>query len=140
MTIETNFANYQAILECLTQETLNSLDDVLALDVRFSDPFHQTKGKERMKQVFQQLFTKTENVSFQIEGSAFSGKTVYFRWSLTATLSGKPWLVNGMTYTKFNAAGLVTEHLEYWDAASQLYEKFPIIGPFLRFLRRQIAA
>ena len=81
MTIETNFANYQAILEGLTQETLNSLDDVLALDVRFSDPFHQTKGKERMKQVFQQLFTKTENVSFQIEGSAFSGKTVYFRWS-----------------------------------------------------------
>ena len=38
-----------------------------------------------------------------------------------------------------NEKNLITEHTEYWDAASQLYEKMPIIGGLMRYFRRKIS-
>lgn len=139
MTSQAAFENYQRALESLTVATLDSLDDLLAPNVRFVDPFHETVGRESMKTVFQRLFDSVENLNFQIEDSASSKTGVYFRWRLTALLSGKPWEVTGITRAKFNAEGRVIEHLEYWDAASQFYERFPILGSLLRFLRRRVA-
>ena len=53
---------------------------------------------------------------------------------------GKPWKVEGLTEVKFGEDGRVSLHIEHWDAARQLYEHFPLIGPLLRHLRRRIAS
>ena len=139
MTPQTAFENYRRASESLTVDRLDSLDDVLAPNDRFVDPFHETVGIEPMKKAFRRLFDSAENIKFEIIDNACSEGGVYFHWRLTALLSGKPWEVTGVTQAKFNADGLVTEHVEYWDAASQFYERFPIIGPLLRFLRHRVA-
>jgi hypothetical protein len=37
----------------------------------------------------------------------------------------------------FDAQGLVTLHRDYWDAAEELYEKLPVVGALMRWLKRR---
>jgi hypothetical protein len=39
----------------------------------------------------------------------------------------------------FNDRGLVSEHVDYWDASEQFYMKLPVIGSILRFIRNKAA-
>jgi steroid delta-isomerase len=139
MTPEAAFEFYKQTLEGLTRDSIDNLDAVCRVDVKFKDPLHDLNSRTEMKQAFLRLFQTTQDVRYFVEEYAVTEAVVYFRWRLTALLSGKPWEVNGVTQARFNAEGLVTEHVEYWDAASQLYEHFPIIGRLLRFLKHRIA-
>ena len=139
MTPEDAFLRYRQVLERLTAETMDSLTDVLSSDVRFRDSLHDVAGRDRMVAVFAHLFDVAENVDFEIDDHALSSNTAYFRWHLRAILSGNPWQVEGVTRVIIDDNGLVKEHVEYWDAASQLYERFPVLGSILRFVRRRVA-
>jgi hypothetical protein len=37
----------------------------------------------------------------------------------------------------FNKALLITEHRDYWDAAEELYEKIPVLGGLMRWLKKR---
>lgn len=139
MTIASAFARYRDVLQSLNADNLDLLDEVVSPDVRFRDPFHRETGANRMKAVFARLFETAVDIVFVIDDWACRSQTVYFRWTLTATLSERPWSVTGVTRATFDEAGRVTDHVEYWDAASQLYERFPVLGPVLRYVRRRIA-
>jgi len=47
--------------------------------------------------------------------------------------------IHGASHLKFDAAGLIAYHRDYWDAAEELYAKLPLIGPVVRFLKRRLA-
>ncbi|MGA0584669.1 MAG: nuclear transport factor 2 family protein, partial [Castellaniella sp.] len=36
--------------------------------------------------------------------------------------------------------GLVSFHRDYWDAAEELYEKLPVLGRLMRWLRKTLSA
>ena len=139
MTADEAFARYRDILQSLDAETLDGLDEAVTPGVRFKDPFHEVTGRDAMKAVFSRLFATAANIDFVVDDWACGGDSVYFRWTLDAELSGKPWRVTGVTRAQFDASGRVSDHVEYWDAASQLYERFPVMGSLLRYVRRRIA-
>jgi hypothetical protein len=37
----------------------------------------------------------------------------------------------------FNEEGRVTMHRDYWDAAEELYEKLPVVGALMRWLKKR---
>jgi hypothetical protein len=45
--------------------------------------------------------------------------------------------VRGATHIAFNSQGLVTLHRDYWDVAEELYEKLPVLGALMRWLKRR---
>jgi hypothetical protein len=139
MTVADAFERYRDVLQSLTADNLHLLDDVVTPDVRFSDPFHTVTGADSMTSVFARLFETADDIVFVIDDWVCGSQAVYFRWTMTATLSDRPWSVTGVTRATFDEAGRVIDHVEYWDAASQLYERFPVIGPLLRYVRRRIA-
>ena len=139
MTPQDAFDRYRRILQKLDPDTLDTLGAVVAPGVRFCDPFHDVTGPAAMKQVFSRLFTAADDIDFLITDSAVNDASVYFRWTLKARLRGKPWTIDGVTHATFDPQGRVTQHIEYWDAASQFYERFPFIGPLLRHFRKRIA-
>ena len=47
---------YVLYLETLNSSTINLLDDYVAENVRFKDPFNDVMGSEKMKAVFLHLF------------------------------------------------------------------------------------
>ncbi|MFZ1900314.1 MAG: nuclear transport factor 2 family protein, partial [Azonexus sp.] len=49
-------------------------------------------------------------------------------------------VIRGVSHLRFDAAGKVSYHRDYWDAAEELYMKLPILGVLMRGLRRALAA
>jgi hypothetical protein len=43
----------------------------------------------------------------------------------------------GASHFVFTSTGLVTLHRDYWDAAEELYEKLPLLGSAMRWLKRR---
>lgn len=41
-----------------------------------------------------------------------------------------------MSHLRFDAAGKVCYHRDYWDTGEELYEKLPLLGLGARLLRR----
>ena len=48
--------------------------------------------------------------------------------------------IRGCTELRFDSAGQVALHRDYWDAAEELYEKLPLLGALMRALRRRLKA
>ena len=44
--------------------------------------------------------------------------------------------IHGGTLVHFDAQGRVTLHRDYWDTAEELYEKLPVLGRLMRWLRQ----
>ena len=139
MNIKAAFDRYRIFLEGLTAENLYQFNEYVSPDVRFRDPFHDISGTASMKAVFQNLFDKVSGIQFHVINFAIRGKVVFFQWQLSGILYGRSWTVEGVTSITFNEDEKVSQHVEYWDVASQIYERFPIIGPLMRFFRRRIS-
>jgi hypothetical protein len=46
-------------------------------------------------------------------------------------------VILGASHLVFSDQGLVTLHRDYWDAAEELYEKLPLVGGLMRWLKRR---
>ena len=44
--------------------------------------------------------------------------------------------IRGATHIVFDERGAVSVHRDYWDAAEELYEKLPLLGALMRWLKR----
>ena len=47
--------------------------------------------------------------------------------------------IHGASHLKFAGDGRIAYHRDYWDAAGELYERLPVVGALMRFLKRRIA-
>ena len=61
-------------------------------------------------------------------------------WDFTFQLSGKFYRIAGCTHFVMDPdTRLVILHRDYWDAAQELYEKFPVLGWVLQRLRKRLS-
>ncbi|SDF79016.1 SnoaL-like domain-containing protein [Limimonas halophila] len=132
---------YLAHFARLTPENLDELDAVCAPDVRFVDPFNDVTGINAFKHVLAEMFETLDAPAFRIDDRADGAHASYVRWTFTARLKGgKSLTIAGMSELHTDADGSVSAHIDHWDAAGQLYEKLPVVGAFMRWLRRRVAA
>ena len=129
---------YRAYLETLTPETLVSIGDHVSDDVRFRDPFNDVRGVANLRQIFEHMFQTVGQVRFDIHHCLADGNTCLMQWTFHARLRQKPWSFEGSSRITFDGTGKVIEHIDYWDAARDLYEHFPLIGWLLSRIRRKI--
>jgi hypothetical protein len=136
------FQRYLAALEGLTPATLPALSQMLAEDVRFTDPFHDVQGRAAMCRVLGQMFDDLQQVRFVVAASAIREQVGFMSWTLAATarrFGARSLVLRGASEIRLGSDGLVVVHIDYWDAAHQLYERLPLLAPVLRTLRRRIA-
>ena len=133
------YERYRAFLETLTPETLDRLTDHVTPDVRFKDPFNDVRGADAMARVFRHMFANVADIRFTVRHSMASGDTSLMAWRFHGVLGGRPWAFDGTTVLRFTSDGRVVEHIDHWDAAREFYERFPIIGWLLAWLRRRLA-
>ncbi len=130
-------AAYIRFYETLSRERLDELRRLATPTVRFKDPFNDLRGIEALIGATAAMF-RFGTPRFEILDAALSERAGYLLWRYTVdTASPRPWTIDGMTELRFDAAGLIAEHIDHWDAAGQLYEKLPLIGGLLRRIKRR---
>lgn len=139
---------YVTFLEGFDHAALARCAEVYAADVHFRDPFNDVRGVPALQRVFAAMLEQVGDLQFRVHASAWSGDrdghaAALLRWTLAGRLrafGGRAWTVDGCSEVVFDAAGRVTAHHDYWDAAGGLYARLPLIGPLVRWLARRLAA
>lgn len=124
----------------LSLDTLPDIRRLYAPNASFKDPFNDVMGVESIEKIFVHMFNTTEHPRFIIGETVQQEQRAFLTWEFIFTLNRKEYTVRGATHLHFDDAGLVTMHRDYWDAAEELWQKLPIIGAAVRWLRRKFSA
>ena len=131
---------YIDAFEDLTPATLQRLQDCFAEQAHFSDPFNDVRGKAAIRRIFEHMFASCEQPRFVVDESAGDDRLVYLHWHFSFGAESARRHVEGVSRVRFDADGLVVDHRDYWDTASQLYETIPVVRRLFRALRNRLAA
>jgi ketosteroid isomerase-like protein len=125
--------------EHLSPQTIDRIPQLYAADAEFKDPFNEVRGTDAIAHIFRHMFTQVDEPRFVI-GSRFSGDDgVMLLWDFHFRTRGRrpqAICVRGTSHLRFDAAGKVVLHRDYWDAAEELYAKLPVLGALMRGLQR----
>ncbi len=116
--------------------------DVYAPDAHFDDTLKILKGAQAIEEDFVKSARKTQQLRVAMDDIATHGENYYFRWTMTMAVKGlkggKPLLSQGISHIRFDRQGRVVYHRDYWDAAGNLFEHFPLVGALLRSIRKRL--
>ena len=91
--------------------------------------------------VFEHMYAQLHEPRFVVTSRMAQGSEAFLVWEMQFGFKryvGGPQAIRGATHVRFDADGLVVLHRDYWDAAEELYEKLPLVGRFMRVLRRAV--
>lgn len=133
--------------EHLKPADLGHLNAVYAPDARFKDPFNDVTGLPAICHIFEHMFANLHAPHFAVTERVVQGggavRQAVLVWEFHfrfKTVKPAEWqCIRGVTHLRFDAQGLVTLHRDYWDAAEELYEKLPVVGGVMRWLKRRAA-
>ena len=99
------------------------------------------QGLPAIRGIFAHMFQALQEPRFVITQQLVDGSQAFLVWEFrfrmrrfdTATTQ----VIRGGSHLVLDAQGKVTLHRDYWDAAEELYEKLPGLGPLMRWLRRK---
>lgn len=132
-------ARFARYFEQLQLADIARLDQYYAADARFKDPFNDVRGVPAIEQIFRHMFDSLDQPRFVITRQLLQGSDAFLRWDFTFRFRsfrrGELQRIEGATHLQLDDAGLVTLHRDYWDAAEELYEKLPLVGVLMRWLK-----
>lgn len=125
--------------EGITPERVAELRELYAADARFKDPFNEVRGIQAIERIFAHMFVSLYEPRFVVTKVVAQGDDCFLTWDFvfrfkrfdTATVQ----TVRGASHLVFGADGKVALHRDYWDAAEELYEKLPVLGGVMRWLK-----
>ncbi|MEN9474072.1 MAG: hypothetical protein RIS48_792 [Pseudomonadota bacterium] len=130
------FARY---FEQLQPADIARLGQYYAADARFKDPFNDVRGVPAIAQIFSHMFESLDQPRFVVTHQLQQGSDAFLSWDFTFRFKNfrrdQLQCIQGATHLKLDHAGLVTLHRDYWDAAEELYEKLPLVGGLMRWLK-----
>lgn len=131
-----------ALYEQLSPAHLAGLDAYYAADAQFKDPFNDVRGVPAIAQIFAHMFATLDQPGFTVTLHIVQGDQAFLGWEFRFRLRRwRPQIeqcIQGATLLHFDAQGRVTLHRDYWDAAQELYEKLPVLGGLMRWLRTRM--
>ena len=128
--------------ETLSPAALAGIDTVYARQARFKDPFNDVQGTTAIRRVYAHMFETLAEPRFVVLDSTLAHRRCCLVWQLhfRQAGSGKPRVVHGSSYLRYDADGRIELHRDYWDAAEEIYEHVPLFGRLLRAVKRRLAA
>ncbi|MGR8946930.1 MAG: nuclear transport factor 2 family protein [Gammaproteobacteria bacterium] len=139
----TALERYVEFMEKVAEFDLKRIDEFIAEDIHFVDPFNDARGIAHYRRIIADMREQLADLTIDVKESAMvSDESALIFWRLGGNLrafKGRHWAVDGCSRVAFNQRGQVTEHLDFWDAAGQLYETFPGLGTILRYVRKKLA-
>jgi ketosteroid isomerase-like protein len=133
-------ARLVAWYEGLTPSSLARVGEFYAAEARFKDPFNDVTGVADIRRVFEHMFVSLHEPRFVVTEAIVQGDQCMLTWDFHFRFkrySDAPQVVKGASHLRFDAQGRIALHRDYWDAAEELYEKLPVLGALMRWLKRR---
>ena len=110
----------------------------------FQDPVHQIEGIKAIRSYYEGLYKNVESIRFEYKRASEVGDLVTLEWKMylkSPTLnSGQEITLDGVSLMTFGGdAGKVISHRDYFDMGEFIYEKVPVLGSVIGFIKKKMA-
>lgn len=140
-----NFINFYNAYDLTDTESFHKL---YSDNVHFEDSFHRVKGRENLHAYFQKVseglsYCHFEVIEYFISGvnSESGDASAMILWSMEIRHpklnKNKSYTVEGATHILFDEK--VKYHKDYFDSASLIYRKLPVVGSLIKFIEKRMA-
>ncbi len=127
--------------EHLAPHGIAELGALYAPQARFVDPFNDVVGRPAVEAIFAHMFVALEAPRFVVTERIVQGQQCFLTWDFHFRFKNfkeeTPQTIRGGSHLVYSDDGLVTLHRDYWDAAVELYEKLPVVGGLMRWLKKR---
>ena len=134
-------ARIASLFEQLSPDSVPQLLQLYAPDARFKDPFNDVRGLPEIERIFRHMYVALDQPHFVVTHQLVDGDQAFLVWEFRfrfKRFDTQAWqTVRGSTHLQLNAAGRISLHRDYWDAAEELYEKLPVLGGVMRWLKQR---
>lgn len=134
-------ARLATFYETLQPGDLDQMDQWYAPHARFKDPFNEVHGLAAIRRIFEHMFASLHEPRFVVTRQLVDGQQAFLVWEFRFRFkrfdTRTEQVVRGGSHLTLDDNGRVVDHRDYWDAAEELYEKLPLLGPLMRWLRRR---
>ncbi len=129
--------------ESFTRADLVSLHELYTDDAYFKDPFNEVRGTAAIRAVFEHMFDSLDGPRFVVRDLVAEGDQCFVGWDFLFRMKRfdrAEQCIRGASHLKLAADGRIAWHRDYWDAAEELYEKLPLVGGLMRWLKRRASS
>ena len=134
--------------ESLSPDTVKALGHWYAADAQFKDPFKEVQGVAAIEAIFEHMFDSLHEPRFVVTERIVQGSQCFLVWDFVFRFktmdSQTVQCIRGGSHLQFaphtDGSWRITLHRDYWDAAEELYEKFPLVGGLMRWLKKRVNA
>ena len=146
-TPDTPEAALQRIVQLFNQlqpSDVARLDQFYCPDAHFKDPFNEVQGLSEVQRIFDHMCVALHAPRFVVTQAVQQGEHAFVTWDFLFALRSQPntlFTVRGATHFVLRQAQdrwCVAVHRDYWDVAEELYEKLPVLGSLMRWLKRRV--
>ena len=136
----------QAIVQrfqTLSEADVARLVELYTADAFFKDPFNEVRGSAAIARIFAHMFVALEAPRFVVHQAIVQGDQVFLTWDFLFRMRRfrrDDQCIRGGSHLVLTADGRIASHRDYWDAAEELYEKLPVVGGLMRWLKRRAAS
>ncbi len=129
------------LFEHLSRERLPELAALYTESARFKDPFNEVFGTAAISRIFEHMFESLHAPRFVVSQRIVDGAQVFLVWEMHFRFKRfdtvTPQVIRGGSHLRLSNDGRVEDHRDYWDAAEELYEKLPVLGGLMRWLKKR---
>ena len=133
-----------AFFENLSPKSVARMEAYYDAGARFVDPFNDVQGLAGIEAIFAHMFETLDEPRFVVTTQLLQGQQCFLTWDFHFRFkrfhNATPQTIRGATHLVFSDTGLVTLHRDYWDAAQELYEKLPLLGSLMRWLKKRASS
>lgn len=136
-------SNYALFFENLNKDmTKDDYEKFFSKDVYFEDPFQKTYDINSLQNIFNHMYETLHEPRFQVKEFAVNKNYAYLQWIFLYKRDKNSSLetFTGVSRIEFNDEGKVKSHIDYWDSATNIYEKIPLLKNILIFIKNRIKA
>lgn len=127
--------------EALTPQGVAHLGDYYEADATFKDPFNEVIGVAAIQKIFSHMYVTLDQPHFVVTGRVVDGAQCFLTWEFRFRFrrfdTHSPQTVRGGSHLLLADDGRIVLHRDYWDAAEELYEKLPLLGGLMRWLKKR---
>ncbi|WP_168204275.1 nuclear transport factor 2 family protein [Aliikangiella coralliicola] len=132
---------FKSTYQQLNSTNIDSIGELYANEIIFTDPFHRVEGLPELKQYFANQYQNIDTVEFSFGEAIYQGARFFVEWEMNLKhprLNGnQPFCVPGCTLFRVNQDNQIIFHRDYFDAGTLLYERLPIIGGLVNWVKRK---
>ena len=124
--------------QSMSVDSVRTLSLIYTDDVWFKDPFNEVQGLEQVSHIFTHMFEQVDAPRFVVTHNVLQDDQAFLTWDFLFRMrrfSDDEQCIRGATHVRFASDGRVAYHRDYWDAAEELYEKLPVVGSLMRWLK-----